>query len=473
MNRQPGGDAAHMDRIVRSDRRHNRFEIEQAEGIISLFQDEYDLDVTCSSPAAMQAYLSGIDCALRLDRPGIDELTEAVTHDDTFALAHAALGRQLLIHGFRRESVAHFRQAQVLKDRVTPREQASIEAIARAARSDSQALEMAKSHVEDYPQDVFVLSHLVGPFGLLAFSGSRDWPMQNLALLQATKSFYRADDWWHITTRGFFHAEVGALTEAREDCERAWSISENGNCAHSLAHLHFEAGALDEGRGFINDWVSAYGDESDMRHHMMWHLSYLDLENGVDIEEIFAVYDRELDPRVSDPMPLTTLSDNAAFLWRCHLYGMGASAETKKDVLAYAETHYSHCGFCFADLHRAMATAMQDTDLQHQDLLHKLHDVSEKTGTQVASSLEKFAAGFGAFANCAFDEAVRLLEPVLSDSVLVGGSNPQRRIVEDTYLEACMRSGQYDKAGAILRGRNRESSVFDSNLLKKINGQRN
>jgi hypothetical protein len=266
------------------------------------FRDNYDLEVTCSGDAAMQAYLSGIECSLRFDRPGIAELTEAVTQDEEFALAHAALGRQLLIHGFRKESADQLTRALDLKDRVTPREQAAIDVIDRAASADSQALDMAKSHVESFPQDVFVLSHLLGPFGLLAFSGTRDWSKQNLALLRATKPAYRADDWWHITTRGFFRAEIGELTEAREDCERAWSISENGNCAHSLAHLHFEAGALDEGRAFINDWITSYGDESDMRHHMFWHLAFLDLESGADVDEIFSVYERELDPEVSDPM---------------------------------------------------------------------------------------------------------------------------------------------------------------------------
>jgi len=436
-----------------------------------VFTDNYDLEVTCSDDAAMQAYASGIECSLRFDQPGIKELTEAVTIDDEFALAHAALGRQLLIHGFRDESVAHLKRALTLKDQATPREQAAIDVINRAAGPDSATLELAKSHVDNYPQDVFVLAQLLGPFGLLAFSGSRDWHMQNLALLQATKSAYREDDWWHITTRGFFLAEIGELAEARSECERAWSISENGNCAHSLAHLHFEAGALDEGRHFLNDWMSAFGDDSDMRHHMIWHLAFLDLESGVDINEILPVYDREFDASVSDPMPLTTLSDNAAFLWRCHLSGADAAAAINADVLAYAEKHYSNCGFCFADIHRAMATALQDTDTQHQDLLKKLHEVSEKSGTRVASALEKYAAGFGAFTRRDFDAAVQLLEPVLSDSVLIGGSNPQRRVIEDTYLEACMRTEQYDKASAILRGRNRASSVFDSNLLRKIDGR--
>ncbi len=433
-------------------------------------KDNYDLEVTCSSDAALLAYLAGIECALRFDAPGISELTEAITEDEDFALAHATLARQLLIHGLRRESAHHMKKALALSANVSPREQAAIDVIERACRADPQAIKLARQHVATWPQDVFVLSHLLGPFGMLAFSGESDWARQNIALLEQTKMAYREDDWWHLTTAGFFAAETGKFTQAREYCERAWSIDENGNCAHSLAHLHFEIGALEEGKTFIDAWLPAYGGDSDMRHHMIWHLAFLDLESGVDIEEIYSVYDRELDAAISDPMPLTTLSDNAAFLWRCLLAGKKAPASINEDVLEYAEKHYANCGFYFADVHRAMATALQ-TDIEpQQDLLEKLHRIAEKRKSQVAASLEVFAAAFVAFSNGDYDDVVQSLEPLLPDSVLLGGSNPQRRIVEDTYIEACIRSKNYDKARTVLEQRNRPGSVFDQKLLQIAGG---
>ncbi|NOX68867.1 MAG: hypothetical protein GXP15_06755 [Gammaproteobacteria bacterium] len=431
-----------------------------------MHKDLYDLEVTCSGSAAMQAYLAGIECALRFDSPGIVELTEAVTLDDDFALAHVALARQLLIHGFRAESARHMRKAVALTNEVSARERAAIDVVARACRADPQAIKLARQHVDEYPRDVFVLSHLLGPFGLLAFSGEHDWAAQNIALLTQTRTAYPADDWWHLTTSGFFAAETGDFAPARIDCERAWSISENGNCAHSLAHLHFEVGGLDEGKDFINGWLPVYGSQSDMRHHMIWHLAFLNLESGIDIDEIFDVYDRDLDPVVSDPMPLTTLSDNAAFLWRCLLAGKTAAEETNRELLAYAERRYMNYGFYFADIHRAMATALQTDAAPHEELVARLQAIAEKRGSRVAASLETFARAFGAFRNQAYEEVVALLEPVLPDSVLLGGSNPQRRIVEDTYLEACMRSEHYDKARSILQYRNRPASVFDQKLLQ-------
>ena len=418
----------------------------------------------------MQAYLSGIDCALRLDRPGISELAEAVKLDDEFALAHAALGRQLFTHGYGSESAVHLKRALSLKDRVTKREQDAIVVVEHAARSDPKALELAQSHVAAYPQDVFVLAHLLGPFGLLAFSGTQDWCAQNVALLNITRPSYRSDDWWHMTSRGFFNAEQGQLTAARKNCERAWSISENGNCAHSLAHLHFEAVALDEGRDFINDWVAMYGAQSDMRHHLMWHFALLDLDDGVDVSQIFELYDRELDPKANDPTPLETLCDNASFLWRCHLSGTEIPAIVRDELLAYAEANFGTCGFAFADIHRAMATALHPDHKKHSDVMLQLREASLNSGTRVAECVRQFADGFGAFAGQAYADAVTLLEPVLADSVLIGGSNPQRQIVEDTYLEACMRTRQYARARAVLQARNRKSSVFDAKLLDEIDG---
>lgn len=449
--------------------RSPRIRVRSIEWINSLRKDNYDLEVTCSGDAAMQAYLSGIECSLRFDRSGIDEFSNAVAQDEEFALAHAALGRQLFTHGRGTEAAAHFKIALSLKGRVTQREQDAIEVIVAAASNDPRAIAMARSHVAAWPQDVFVLAHLLGPFGLLAFSGSPDWCAQNVALLAATQSAYPPDDWWHMTSRGFFGAEQGQLEQARKDCERAWSISENGNCAHSLAHLHFEAGGLDEGRAFINNWVSEYGSQSDMRHHLIWHLSFLDLEGGVDISRIFEFYDRELDARVNDPTPLETLCDNASFLWRCHLSGKEIPTTVREDMLQYAEAKFGTCGFAFADTHHAMAAALHPDDAKLKDLVRQLREVFEKSGTRVSECVQQFAKGFGAFADDAYDDAVRLLQPVFADSVLIGGSNPQRRIVEDTYLEACMRSGRYTQVRAIIEARDRHSSIFDMKLLDRVN----
>lgn len=436
-----------------------------------MYKDRYELEVSCASEAAISAYSAGIDCALRLDESGIIELKEATSQDDEFALAHAALGRQLQIHGFRKEAAQHLEKSVSIKSEATPREQSAIDVIFASASFDPSALGMARSHVDSHPRDVFVLSHLVGPFGLLAFSGQADWRAANIALLQATQEAYPSDDWWHMTTRGFMAAEVGELESARDDGERAWVLCENGNCAHTLTHVHFEAGAFDEGATFINDWKAIHGDQSDMRHHLMWHLALLDRESGAGARKLLEMYERELDPTISDPMPLTTFSDNAALLWRCKLSGMDIPDKIAQDLQRYADKYYPVRGFAFADIHRVMSTALLNDREQQQALVDELTLRSQENETEVDSCMLQFAKGFNAFADRDFAAAATLLEPVQSDSVLLGGSNPQRRIIEETYLEACMRADLHDKAAAVLRRRNKGQSVFDSELLGKIDAQ--
>jgi tetratricopeptide (TPR) repeat protein len=433
-----------------------------------LFKDAYDLDVTCASDAALQAFLSAMDCSLRFDRTAIEEFGAAIELDEEFAIAHAALGRQLFMLGHSAESATHFKKAVSLANSATSRERDAIQIANGAVRGDPQTIAMARAHVERYPTDVFVLAHLLGPFGLLAFSGITDWSEQNIALLRATKARYRADDWWHLTTEGFFAAEEGRLMEASKICERAWGISENGNCAHSLAHLHFEACVLDEGRDFIREWVAEYGDHSNMRHHLLWHLAMIDLESGLEMSDVFETYDLEFYPATNGPSPLEMLCDNASFLWRCHLAGVEIPVGVCDEVNQYAESHFGFFGFAFADAHKAMASALQPSTEKHETLVAHLSEFASSANTDVAEFITQYSGALGAFAKGEYARAVGILEPFLSSSILIGGSNPQRRIIEETFVEACVRAADYDKADAVLRRRNRKNSVFDQNQHSRI-----
>lgn len=428
-----------------------------------MHKDNYGLTVTCVSDRAFAAFQSGIACALSLDNPGINELTLAVQEDPNFALAHAALARQLLIHGFIEKSASHSVKAETLSPGVNRREQGAIQVILAAVRFQADALSLAQAHVQQTPRDVFVLSHLLGPFGLLAFSGQRDWREQNIVLLKQIQNDYSTDDWWHKTTFGFMAAETGDLVKARRLGENAWQIQENGSCAHTLAHVHFEQGAVEEGRQFIQDWCLAYGGHSDMRHHLIWHLALLSLETG-DQETLLDVYKEELDAELCDPMPLSTLSDNASLLWRCVLNNLVVPARTSRNVMDYAQQKYPQVGFPFADVHRSMMTALQSKQEQ-REWLDQLNQLDSETG----QSVTEFTKGFSAFVDGDYQKVITILERVLDNSVLLGGSNPQRRIVEETYMEACIRKQRFDPVRRLLQERQRmRASPADDILLKRI-----
>ena len=53
-----------------------------------------------------------------------------------------------------------------------------------------------------------------------------------------------------------------------------------------------------------------------------------------------------------------------------------------------------------------------------------------------------YAEGFCAFANSDFDTSVARLKSAVTDSVLLGGSNPQRHVIEETYQAALIAAQQ-------------------------------
>ncbi|MGI9200273.1 MAG: hypothetical protein ACR2QL_04390 [Woeseiaceae bacterium] len=390
--------------------------------------DNYGLEISAASDAARDSFLQGMDCALSLDHPGIEQLTRTVECDPEFALAHALLARQLFIHGFAPMAQQHMSLAEQLAHTATRREQSTINVLSATLGFNFDALSLAKAHIETWPQDTIVLTLLLGPFGLLAFSGDRQWRQQNMDLLNLVATAFPEDDWWFTSTVGFMSAETGDLATARSMAETALQLRNTGNCAHTLAHVHFEETAIDEGQEFIRDWCQQYPD-SDMRHHMIWHSAMLSLEAG-DTDGLLDLYAGELDAAVCDPMPLETLSDNASLLWRCRLRGLSVPADSCEAMYEYSRRHFPAAGFPFADIHCSMMAAILGIGAT-KDYRAELANVDSNVGEVV----DRFTRGFYAFADGAYAEAADLLQQS-NDSIFLGGSNPQRRVVEETRQAA-------------------------------------
>ena len=77
-------------------------------------------------PVAVTAWQAGLDGALTFDHSGIGQLETAVTLDPRFALGHAILGRQRLIHGDWPAGLAALDQAMTLAIGATERERSLI-----------------------------------------------------------------------------------------------------------------------------------------------------------------------------------------------------------------------------------------------------------------------------------------------------------------------------------------------------------
>ena len=429
--------------------------------------DHYGLEISSSGPA-VDTWQAGLDASLAFDQSGIIELSEAVRLEPDFALAHVLLARQQMIYGQWQQGQQSLAMALSLSTKVSKREASQIDVTAKASSGDPKSLALAKAHLSQWPTDVFVFAQIVGPFGLLAFSGQSNWREQCLALLEQYATKFPANDWWFLSTLAFALAETGDLLNAENVAEHAWDIAKKGTCAHSLSHVHFELGALETGIEYINHWANECGGtKSDMCHHLRWHEALFNLELGnSDAGFMQTVYRQYLDPKVSDPMPLSTYSDNASLLWRCALSDYQVPAQFISATVSYGKQHFADVGFAFADIHTIVITALSKDKAVQNELLEKLYRLED---FQVKNLLVQLHNGMSAFANGDFTQSASLLKGTLDKSVGLGGSNPQRRIVEESYLAACMNAGDKESAIALLEQRlTKRPSPFDEKLLATL-----
>src|SRR5258707_11989596 len=148
-------------------------------------EDRFGLPLTTQSAQAAESYGSGVDLLLSANTGGEALLDAALTADPEFALAHIARARLCQMQARMPEAKAAAAKARGLRDRVSPREQGTIEAIALTVDgAGPQAMAYLEAHVADYPRDALALSLALGVFGLLGFSGRLDHHEAQLALLE-------------------------------------------------------------------------------------------------------------------------------------------------------------------------------------------------------------------------------------------------------------------------------------------------
>jgi len=121
-------------------------------------------------------------------------------------------------------------------------------------------------------------------------------------------------------------------------------------------------------------------------------------------------------------------------------------------MAAYGEKYFPQAGAHFADVHHALAGAMIGSDalearmvqLEERDAAGRL--APGRTAIELCRGIKAFADGDN-------DNAIRILEPAVSELARIGGSHAQRELWEDTLIVACLRAGQGDKAAGLINTR--------------------
>jgi hypothetical protein len=157
-----------------------------------------------------------------------------------------------------------------------------------------------------------------------------------------------------------------------------------------------------------------------------------------------------MQPKVSKAPPITVVTDGASLLWRCLIYGHPVPTQLWNDAATNAERAFPTAGVAFADVHVALADA---TTGNQAGLDKRIDDLETRISAgrlaprPVVPTVCRAARAFadGNYAGC-----IRILEPVATDVIRIGGSHAQREVIEDMLLVALMKSGQTARAQTLL-----------------------
>ena len=429
--------------------------------------DRYGNALATRSAVAADHYSAAVDCSLAGDLGAEALFAAAVEADDGFALAHVAHARLRQMRG----AVAGAREEATIARRLvagaSPREQRHVDILASAIEGKApRALDLIYQHVKDFPRDAFALSQATGVYGLIGFSGRQNRAEEQVQLLESLEPDY-GDDWWFLSALAFAQIEYFLFEPARRNAERSLQLRrENGYGAHAMAHVHYEYGEAAAGASFLADWLIGYSRAAELHTHLSWHHALFLLNQG-NFDAAFRLYRDHIRPEVSQSGALALIADSASILWRAQLYGADRELPWD-DVRDFARRTFTKPGLMWADVHCALAYAAASDEAALGQLIDGLRARHAAGKIRAGEVVPALAEGIAAYAHGDYDAAIRILEPVQSHIVRIGGSHAQRELFEDTLLESYLRAGELEKAESWLRTRlDRRPSPRDLQWLER------
>ncbi|WP_327691950.1 FAD/NAD(P)-binding protein [Streptomyces sp. NBC_00461] len=407
--------------------------------------DGHGLPLSTHAEAAA-AYRSGLDRVLKVRAGADDAFARAVALDPGFALGHAALA--LLGHECGADVDVPRALAEAQRsalERADERERSFVDVVTRRVHGDCAdggggAL---VRHLDAHPGDALALAAAVPT---IAFSGVSDLDGdQALRLVERTSAAHDGH-WFHTSLLAFLRQEQGRLHEAGELAHRALAVEPaSGHAVHALAHVHYESGAHQAGRDWLDGWVAGQGRGAVHRAHFSWHIALHELA----LDDPAAVRRRwfaQLAPgRVVTGV--RALVDSGSLLWRARLSDSWRGELPAADVLdTVARDVLERPATAFTALHAAVALAAAG-DLP---ALHRLRDHASGADEVQREVIVPLCEAFVALVEERFHEAARGLDALLPVLCRVGGSAAQREVVEETLLYALVSGGRCDAARRLL-----------------------
>jgi len=416
-------------------------------------RDPLGLPLSTTAEAAA-AFNAGLERVMRLQAGAEDLLRDAVVLDPGFALGHAALAMLGHEAGARADVAASLDAARwAVQRRGDDRERSLVDVIARriGGERDGGARDGGERalavHVAEHPRDVLAVSAAVPT---IAFSGVVDLRHEAWELVERLAPAY-GDHWWYISLLAFTrqdqgrYEEAGLLAESALACEPA-----SGHAVHAQTHVMYETGLHEEGRVWLDHWVTGTGRSAGYLAHFAWHAALHDLALG-DVRAAGLRYAAALSP--SSVTGVRALVDSASLLWRWRVAHAAwdpsvppppAAAPLRAvidpDLLSAPRTP-------FIGLHAALALSA-DGDVAGLKLLREHAERSSEPALR--GTVADVCDALGAVVEERWSQAWTVLDRVRPDLPALGGTAAQREVLEETLLLALARDGRVERARDLL-----------------------
>jgi len=403
-----------------------------------------------------------------LGRPGDPNAAVAATlaEDPHFVMGHCLRAALLVMSADEAMEPAlreYLAATDGLTRRANDRERRHIAAAqAWLARDFPRAIRTYGEVLIDYPRDRLALrvAHF-GDFFLGQHGMLRDRVAQVLPYWDESVPGYG----YVLSMYAFGLEETAHYAQAEEAARRALELDRpNPGAIHAIAHVMEMQGRQREGIAWLHDTAAQWNRSDGTGTHHWWHLAlfHLDLnEAGIALD----IYDAHIGARPG--MPLSSLADASALLWRLHLRGLPLGERWRELAGRWAAKRLSGC-FPFHDLHALVAFIGAGDSERVERSLRALRDRAAGVGRGAQKIREislPIAEAFAAFGNGDYGAAIEGLGRVRVIGQL-SGSHAQRDAIHLTLIEAALRHRHVRLARALAAERTalKPSSAFNRAL---------
>ena len=265
----------------------------------------------------------------------------------------------------------------------------------------------------------------------------------------------------HNRDSGYFLSSYSFATELCGDYEKAEALADkaveieeiNPWAHHTLSHVLLKKGDIEGGIKILEGYEHIWNQSGQaINSHNNWHLALMYLEN-LEYEKALSF----LQDQILREKPYINIQhfDAISLLWRIEMGGYEISTEQWKSISDMIADNAGDCYIPFNSAHYIYALARAEKSYDLHQSVSKIEeavsyktgherDVWEKVGLPLLKACESFAKDD-------YLKSAQLLEPVITDIAMVGGSDAQVDLFRQTYLISLIKSGDKENSKNYLK----------------------